>query len=86
MFKGHFFNNLLKLASGIERTIAFSDGNDVRLIKALDYFSGLNNSRYILVGDQTEIQKKIKEVNPKNLKNFIIADPEGPKTMKSIET
>ena len=79
MFKGRFFNNILKLASGIERTIAFSDGNDIRLIKALDYFSGVNSSRYILVGDQTEIEKKIKEVDPKNLKNFIIADPERSK-------
>ncbi len=74
-FKGHFFNEILAMSENIDRVIAFSDGNDARLIKALDFLKDINDSKFILIGDEKEISEKIKEVGIKKLDNFHISDP-----------
>jgi phosphate acetyltransferase len=74
-FKGHFFNEILAMSETIERTIAFSDGDDIRLVKALDFFRNINKSRFILIGDENGIYKKIKEAGITRLDNFTVADP-----------
>ena len=73
--KGRFFNEMLERAKNINRTIAFSDGNDIRLIKALEFFKSFNDSKYILVGNETGILDKIREVGIKKIDNFSIIDP-----------
>ncbi len=75
-FKGHFFNEILEMAEDINRTMAFSDGDDIRLVKALNFFKDINNSNFILIGDEKVIHNKIKEVGITKLDNFTIADPE----------
>lgn len=82
IFKGSFFNEMLEKAENIDRTIAFSDGNDVRLIKALDFFKDINESRYILIGNEKGILDKIKEVGISDLDNFSVVDPEKSRKQK----
>ena len=78
-FRGHFFNELLLMSESISRTMAFSDGDDIRLVKALDFFKDINDTRFILIGDEKGIYSKIKEVGIKGLDNFAIADPKKSK-------
>ena len=85
IFKGKFFNEMLQRAKNINRTIAFSDGNDIRLIKALEFFTGSNDSKYILVGDETGILDKIREVGIKKSDNFSIIDPKKSKKQKEYK-
>jgi phosphate acetyltransferase len=75
IYKGRFLNEMLERSKNIKKTVAFSDGNDIRLIKALDFFTSFNDSKYILVGNETEILDKIREVGIKKLDNFSIMDP-----------
>ena len=85
IFKGKFFNEMLRRAENINRTIAFSDGNDIRLIKALDYFTGFNDSKYVLVGDEAGILDKIREAGIKKSDNFSIIDPRKSKKQKEYK-
>ena len=73
--KKGMLDELIGLSSNIERTVVFSDGNDIRLIKALDYLKGYNKSSYILVGEKEGIESKIKEVGLKNINIKEIVDP-----------
>jgi len=66
---------LIDLAGNIERRIVFSDGNDIRLVKALDYFKDHNKSSFILIGNKTQIIEKFNEVGIKNKERFSIFDP-----------
>jgi len=75
LIKGAFFNEIIQRSKNIERTIAFSDGNDIRLVKALDYFKKINNSKFILIGNEKGIVEKIRQVSIKNTDNFLIIDP-----------
>jgi phosphate acetyltransferase len=68
---------LVVLAGNIERKIVFSDGNDIRLIKALDYFKDRNKSSFILIGDESQIIEKLNEVGIKDKTRFSIFDPAG---------
>ena len=45
-----FIREFAGRSKNIKRKIAFSDGNDIRLIKALDYFQDYNNSSFYLTG------------------------------------
>lgn len=85
IFKGSFFNEMLEQAENINRTIAFSDGNDIRLVKALDFFKDLNDSRYILIGNEKGILDKIKEVGIKKLDNFSVVDPKKSKKLEEYK-
>jgi phosphate acetyltransferase len=85
IFKGNFFNEILERAENIDRTIAFSDGSDIRLIKALGFFKDLNGSRYILIGNEEEILNKIKEVGIKKLDNFSLVDPKKSKKQEEYK-
>ncbi len=66
---------LVALASNIERKIVFSDGNDIRLMKALDYFKDYNKSSFILIGNESQITEKLNEVGLKDKARFGIFDP-----------
>jgi len=77
IIKGIFFNEILKRSGNITKRIAFSDGNDIRLINALNYFMNINGSSFILIGNENEIFNKIKEVGIKNTDNFSIMDPKN---------
>lgn len=66
---------LVDQARGIKKRIVFSDGNDIRLIKALDYFKENNESSFILVGNEELIAKKLDEAGMKDRERFGIFDP-----------
>ena len=66
---------LVDLAGNIERKIVFSDGNDIRLIKALDYFKDHNKSSFTLIGNESQIIEKLNEVGIKDKARFSIFDP-----------
>jgi phosphate acetyltransferase len=66
---------LVDLAAGIERKIVFSDGNDIRLIKALDYFKDHNKSSFTLIGNESQIIEKLNETGIKDRTRFSIFDP-----------
>ncbi len=68
---------LVALASNIERKIVFSDGNDIRLVKALDYFKDHNKSSFILIGNESQIIEKLNEAGIKDKARFSIFDPAG---------
>ena len=85
IFKGDFFNEMLERAESIDRVVAFSDGNDIRLIKALEFFNSFNDSKYILIGNETEILDKIKEVGIKKLDNFSVIEPKKSKEQKEYK-
>jgi phosphate acetyltransferase len=74
-----FIREFVDRSKTIERKIAFSDGNDIRLIKALDYFQDFNNSSFYLIGSQAGIAEKIKEAGVKNTSRFYIIDPAASK-------
>jgi len=74
-----FIREFVDRSKNIKRKIAFSDGNDIRLIKALDYFQDYNNSSFYLIGSQTGIAEKIKEAGIKNTDRFYIIDPAASK-------
>ncbi len=66
---------LVDLACNIERKIVFSDGNDIRLIKALDYLKDRNKSSFTLIGSKSEILQKLNEAGLKDNARFSIFDP-----------
>ena len=66
---------LIELSGGIEKKIVFSDGNDMRLIKALDYFKDHNKSSFILIGNEGQIIEKLNEAQIKDRTRFSIFDP-----------
>ena len=68
---------LVDLASNIEKRIVFSDGNDIRLIKALDYLKDRNKSSFILIGNKSQILEKLNEAGLKGNVRFSIFDPAG---------
>jgi phosphotransacetylase len=70
-----FIREFVDRSKTIERKIAFSDGNDIRLIKALDYLQDFNNSSFYLIGAQAKIAEKIKDAGVKNTGRFYIIDP-----------
>jgi phosphate acetyltransferase len=70
-----FIRDFVERSKTIERRIVFSDGNDIRLIKALDYFQDYNNSSFYLIGNEAGIAEKIKETGIKNSDRFNIIDP-----------
>jgi len=70
-----FIREFVDRSKAIERKIAFSDGNDIRLIRALDYFQDFNSSSFYLIGNQSGINEKIKEAGVKNTDRFFIIDP-----------
>jgi phosphate acetyltransferase len=70
-----FIMEFMDRSKAIECKIAFSDGNDIRLIKALDYFQDFNNSSFYLIGNQIAINEKIKEAGVKKTDRFFIIDP-----------
>ncbi|MBM3705770.1 MAG: phosphate acetyltransferase [Actinobacteria bacterium] len=84
LISGEFFNELIKRAGDIERTMAFSDGNDHRLIKALDYFMDKNKSNYILIGDENKMLDNIKDAGIKNTDNFMLVDPRNSKRFEEF--
>lgn len=66
---------MVDLAGTIERKIVFSDGNDIRLVKALDYFKDHNKSTFTLIGNKNEIIQKLGEAGLKDNARFSIFDP-----------
>lgn len=73
--KNNLTEELVSLASSIERKIVFSDGNDIRLIKALDYFKDHNKSSFILIGNESQIIEKLNETGIKDKARFNVFDP-----------
>jgi phosphate acetyltransferase len=80
--ESNFIREFMDRSNAIKRKIAFSDGNDIRLIKALDYFQDYNNSSFYLIGNEAGISSKIKEVGVKNTDSFFIVDPSTSKNRK----
>ncbi|MHB8281130.1 MAG: phosphate acyltransferase [Candidatus Humimicrobiaceae bacterium] len=72
--KKSLLEDLVDSAMAIERTIAFSDGNDIRLIKALEYFRKFNKSKFILIGNEEQIKENIKEAGVKDKEIYNIID------------
>jgi len=70
-----FIREFVDRSKTIKRKIAFSDGNDIRLIKALDYLQDFNDSSFYLIGNQPGIAEKIKEAGVKKTDRFYIIDP-----------
>jgi phosphate acetyltransferase len=66
---------MVDLAENIERKIVFSDGNDVRLVKALDYFKDHNKSSFTLIGNESQIMEKLNDGGIKDKTRFSIFDP-----------
>ena len=73
--KKNIIKTLVNLAGSIKRTIVFSDGNDIRLIKALDYLKEYNKSSFILIGNESQIIEKLNEAQIKDRTQFSIFDP-----------
>ncbi|MHB1347176.1 MAG: phosphate acyltransferase [Candidatus Humimicrobiaceae bacterium] len=67
--------SLVDLAGSIEKKIVFSDGNDIRLIKALDYFKDHNKSSFTLIGNESQILQKLNEEGIKDRSRFSVFDP-----------
>ncbi|MCX6383689.1 MAG: phosphate acyltransferase [Actinobacteria bacterium] len=72
--KKSLLEDLVDSAEAIERTIAFPDGNDIRLIKALEYFRKFNKSKFILIGNEEQIKENIKEAGVKDKEIYNIID------------
>lgn len=70
-----FVGKIIAMSSSIKRRVVFSDGNDIRLAKALSIFMDYNDSRFLIIGDETTIMNNIKETGLKNTENFCIIDP-----------
>ena len=68
-------SDLIKTSSSIEKRIVFSDGDDIRLVKALDYLKDFNKSQFILIGNEKKIADNIKESQVKNKDIYNIIDP-----------
>lgn len=77
-----FAGKIVGMSSGITRKIVFSDGNDIRLTKALDIFMDYNDSQFLIIGDEETVTKNIKDTGIKNTDNFLVIDP---KKSKKIE-
>ncbi len=67
--------SLVELAGNIERRIVFSDGNDIRLVKALDYLKDHNKSSFTLIGNKSQIEEKLNSAGLKDRRRFSIFDP-----------
>lgn len=72
-------SDLIGSSSGINRRVVFSDGDDIRLVKALDYLSEFNKSRFILIGSEKTIINNIREAGVRNKDIYSIVDPARPK-------
>ncbi len=72
---GDFIGGIIDSSKNIEKVIAYSDGEDIRTIQALDYLKRFNKSSFVLVGDEKTIYAHIKEVGLKINDNFLIIDP-----------
>ncbi len=83
--RGKFFNGIIERSKSIKKTIAFSDGNDIRLIHALKYLSEINDSSYILIGSEKNILENIKKVGSKNSINYSVIDPQQSKRRGEIK-
>jgi phosphate acetyltransferase len=83
--RGKFFNGIIKRSRKIKKTIAFSDGNDIRLIHALKYLSEINDSSYILIGSEKTILDNIKKEGIKDSMDFSIMDPQNSKRRDEIK-
>jgi phosphate acetyltransferase len=81
-----FIREFVERSKKIKRKIAFSDGNDLRLIKALDYFQDFNDSSFYLVGNKAGIAEKIKEAGVKNTDRFFIMDPVASKDFNNYKS
>ncbi|MCL5072663.1 MAG: phosphate acyltransferase [Actinobacteria bacterium] len=68
-------SDLIRSSSNIERRVIFSDGDDIRLVKALDFLREFNKSRFILIGNEKKITDNIKEAGVKNKDIYNIIDP-----------
>ena len=85
LIKGKFFNEIINRSKEIDRVIAFSDGNDIRLMHAIKYFKEINKSRYILIGDEKTITENIKQALVGDTSNFSIIDPVKSKRRSEIK-
>ncbi len=74
-----FIREFVDRSKKIDRRIAFSDGNDTRLLLALDYLQDFNNSSFYLIGNESGIYEKIKKAGVKNTDRFFIVDPQASK-------
>ncbi|MBM3709341.1 MAG: hypothetical protein FJW61_02815 [Actinobacteria bacterium] len=83
--RGKFFNGIIERSKSIKKTIAFSDGNDIRLIHALKYLSEINTSNYILIGSEKTILENIKKARAKDSINFSVIDPQNSKRRGEIK-
>jgi len=83
--RGKFFNGIIERSKNVEKTIAFSDGNDIRLSYALKYFSQINRSRYILIGNEKTISENIKKAGIKDNTNISIIDPQNSRRRGEIK-
>ncbi|MCE5328838.1 phosphate acetyltransferase [bacterium] len=68
-------SDLIRSSSNIKRRIVFSDGDDIRLVKALDYLRDFNKSQFFLIGKEKKITDNIKEAQVKNKDIYNIIDP-----------
>ncbi len=75
LFFGDLIGEIIENSRGIEKNIAFSDGEDIRTIQALDYFKDVNASRFLLVGNEQKILSHIKEVGISLNDRIEILDP-----------
>ncbi|MBM3699997.1 MAG: phosphate acetyltransferase [Actinobacteria bacterium] len=72
---GELFNELLEHSKKISKRIVFSDGDDIRLAEALDFFQDVNDSSFILLGNEQKILSNIKQAGIKNTDRFTIINP-----------
>lgn len=70
-----FLREFMDRTGAINKRIAFSDGNDIRLAKALNYFQDFNNSTFHLIGNDSIMRENIKEAGIKNTDRFFLIDP-----------
>ncbi len=83
--EGVFFNEIIERTENVEKNIAFSDGEDIRLIRALDHFMKVNKSKFILIGNENVIYNNLKEVGIKNIDNIEVQDPKKSKKIDLIK-
>ncbi len=72
---GDLVSRIIQASKNIQKTVAFSDGADLRTVQALDYYKRINQSRFLLVGDQKTIYSHVKETGLSMDDRFEIIDP-----------
>jgi len=70
-FEEHIINSI----QDYERTVVYPDGEDIRLVQALEIFKNFNNSNTILLGRENTIAKNIKESGITNTGTIEIIEP-----------